>query len=155
MAMTKKLSRNQDVISRYEKEIITYFRRTKIFKNQKVIEKKYEKPNNSNLISNFVRQEVFGMKIKVQYISLVKSFTNRSQDEFELRDGAIVSELLDKIAETYGKPFTHEVYEKGQTEMKPNFVAMINGVLMGQLKGMNTSLKEGDNMILMTLMTGG
>ena len=39
--------------------------------------------------------------------------------------------------------------------MKPNFVAMINGVLMGQLKGMNTSLKEGDNMILMTLMTGG
>jgi MoaD family protein len=95
------------------------------------------------------------VKIKVQYISLVKSFTNRSQDEFELREDSLLSELLDKIAETYGTPFTEEVYEKGQKEMKSTFVAMVNGVLISQLKGMDTQLKDGDNIILMSLMTGG
>jgi MoaD family protein len=95
------------------------------------------------------------MKIKVQYLSLVKSFTNRSQDEFELEEGALLSEVLDKIAAAYGKAFTKEVYDPNQKEMKATFVAMINGVLMGQLKGANTPLKDGDNIILMALMTGG
>ena len=39
--------------------------------------------------------------------------------------------------------------------MKPTFVAMVNGVLMDQLKGINTPLKDGDSIILMSLMTGG
>ncbi len=95
------------------------------------------------------------MKIKVQYLSLVKSFTNRSQDEFELEEGALLSEVLDKIAAAYGKAFTKEVYDPKQKEVKTTFVAMINGVLMGQLKGANTPLKDGDNVILMSLMTGG
>jgi molybdopterin converting factor small subunit len=32
---------------------------------------------------------------------------------------------------------------------------MVNGVLMDQIKGISTPLKEGDNIILMSLMTGG
>ena len=95
------------------------------------------------------------MKIKVQYLSLVKSFTNRSQDEFELEEDALLSEVLEKIAAGYGKAFITEVYDPNHKEMKATFIAMINGVLMGQLKGVNTPLKDGDNVILMSLMTGG
>ena len=32
---------------------------------------------------------------------------------------------------------------------------MVNGVLMDQLKGVDTHLKDGDSVILMSLMTGG
>ena len=39
--------------------------------------------------------------------------------------------------------------------MKATFVAMVNGVLMDQLQGVNTPLKNGDSIILMSLMTGG
>ena len=46
------------------------------------------------------------MQVKVHYISLVKSYTNTSQDEFTLSNGTLLSELLDKIAEDYGKQFT-------------------------------------------------
>ena len=95
------------------------------------------------------------MKIKVHYISLVKSYTNTSQDEFTLPNGTVLSELLDKIAEDYGKPFTQEVYDPTKKEMKATFVAMVNGVLMDQLQGVNTPLKDRDSVILMSLMTGG
>ncbi|MGD0643820.1 MAG: MoaD/ThiS family protein [Candidatus Bathyarchaeia archaeon] len=95
------------------------------------------------------------MKIKVHYISLVKSFTNTNQDEFDLKEAALLSELLYKISEKYGKPFTQEVYDPDHKEMKSTFVAMVNGVLMDQLKGINTPLKDGDSIILMSLMTGG
>ena len=39
--------------------------------------------------------------------------------------------------------------------MKASFVVMVNGVLMDQLNGINTPLKENDTVILMSLMTGG
>ncbi len=95
------------------------------------------------------------MKINVHYISLVKNFTKKSQDEIILENGSKVSDLLDKIASNYGKPFTQEVYEPGQRDMKATFVTMVNGVLMDQLKGVDTSLNDGDSIIIMSLMTGG
>ena len=113
-------------------------------------EKKYQ-----NLTLNNSQQKGQQMQVKVHYISLVKTYTNKSQDEFTFPNNILLSELLDKIAEAYGKQFTTEVYDPNKKEMKSTFVAMINGVLMDQLKGTNTPLKNGDNIILMSLMTGG
>lgn len=95
------------------------------------------------------------MQVKVHYISLVKSYTNKSQDEISLDDNATVGQLLDQIANSYGKQFIQEVYDPDKKEMKSTFVTMVNGVLMDQLQGINTPLKNGDNVILMSLMTGG
>ena len=95
------------------------------------------------------------MEVKVHYISLVKSYTNTSQDEFRLPDKTVLSELLNKIAKDYGKPFTQEVYDPIKKEMKASFVAMVNGVLMDQLQGINTPLKDRYSVILMSLVTGG
>lgn len=102
-----------------------------------------------------LQSEKSTMKINVHYISLVKNFTNKSQDEITLENGAKLSDLLNKIASNYGKPFTQEVYEPGQRDMKATFVAMINGVLMDQLKDVDTALNDGDSIIIMSLMTGG
>ena len=95
------------------------------------------------------------MQVKVHYISLVKSYTNTSQDEYTFPKDIPLSELLDKIAQDYGKQFQQEVYDPAKKEMKPTFVAMINGVLMDQLQGLNTLLKDRDTVILMSLVTGG
>jgi molybdopterin converting factor small subunit len=95
------------------------------------------------------------MKIKVHYISLVKSFTKTNQDEFDLKEDSALSDVLHKVAEKYGAPFTQEVYDTERREIKSTFVAMVNGVLIYQLKGINTILKDGDSIILMSLMTGG
>lgn len=94
-------------------------------------------------------------KVKVQYLGFIKNVTKRSEDEFELEDGASLSQLLDKIAGIYGKPFQKEVYESGLKDVKMGFVVTVNGVLIGQLKGVDTQLNNGDNVILMSLMSGG
>ena len=95
------------------------------------------------------------MKVKVQYLGFIKNLIKRSEDEFELEDGASLSELLNKIAGIYGRPFKKEVYEPGLKDMKMGFVVTVNGILMGQLHGVNTQLNEGDDVVLMSLMSGG
>ena len=95
------------------------------------------------------------MKVKVQYLGLVKTYTNKSTDEFELQEGAPLSELLKRIAANSGKQFTQDIYEPDQKDVKAMFTVMINGIVIGQLKGIETRLKNSDNVILMPLMTGG
>ncbi len=95
------------------------------------------------------------MKVKVHYLGLVKTYTNKPEDELELDDDTKLVELLDKLAESFGKPFNADVYDQGKREIKTMFVVMVNGVLMGQLEGLETKLKNGDNVIVMPLMTGG
>ncbi len=120
-------------------------------KNAFFLGKEISEPNNNTK----PEQEDQKMQINVHYISLVKSYTNTSQDEFTLPDKTVLSELLDKIAADYGKPFTQDVYDPVKKEMKASFVAMVNGILMDQLQGINTPLKDRDSIILMSLVTGG
>jgi molybdopterin converting factor small subunit len=95
------------------------------------------------------------MKVKVHYLGLVRKLIDQSEGEFELEEGASLSELLNKIAGIYGRPFKKEVYEPGLKDMKMGFVVAVNGILMGQLHGVHTQLSDGDNVILMSLMSGG
>lgn len=95
------------------------------------------------------------MKVKVQYLGVIKNLIKRSEEEFELEKGASLSELLNKIAGIYGKAFKKEVYEPGLKDMKMGFVVTVNGILTGQLNGVDTQLNNGDNVILMSLMSGG
>ena len=66
-----------------------------------------------------------------------------------------MTELMNKIAGTYGQPFQKDIYEPGLKDLKANFVVTINGYLMGQLNGLDTQLHNNDNIIVMSLMTGG
>jgi len=95
------------------------------------------------------------MKVKVHYLGMVKTYTNRGQEDMELNEASILSDLLDKIAQSFGKPFNAEVYDPGKREVKTMFTVMVNGVIMGQLNGVDTKLKDGDSVIIMPLMTGG
>jgi molybdopterin synthase sulfur carrier subunit len=95
------------------------------------------------------------MRVKIQYLGLVKIYTNRIQDELVLEEGTLLSNLLDKLAATFGKPFNPEVYDPAKKEVKPTFMVLLNGIVIGQLDGVNTRLKDGDNVVLMPLVTGG
>jgi sulfur-carrier protein len=95
------------------------------------------------------------MKIKIHYLGLVKTYTGKSQDEIELKEGTPLSELLNKLAAEFGKQFSQDIYEPNTMDVKPTFNVTVNGVFIGQLNGVDTKLKEGDTVILMPLVTGG
>jgi len=95
------------------------------------------------------------MQVKVHYLGFIGKLINQNEDEFELEEGASLSAVLDKIAGLYGKPFTKEFYEPGLKDVKMGFVVAVNGILMDQLCGVDTQLNDGDNIVLMSLMSGG
>ena len=95
------------------------------------------------------------MKVRVQYFGYIKNMVNKREEQFELREEASLSDLLNKLAGVHGKAFRKEVYEPGLKDVKTGFSVTVNGVLMDQLGGVDTKLSDGDNVILMSLMSGG
>jgi len=95
------------------------------------------------------------MKVRVHYLGYIKNMLDKKEEEFSIREGASLSELLDRLAGVYGQPFKKEVFEPGLKDLKTGFVVTVNGILMDQLNGVETKLKKGDNIILMSLMSGG
>ena len=80
---------------------------------------------------------------------------NKKEEQYELEEGASLSDLLNKLAGVHGAAFRKEVYEPGLKDVKMGFSVTVNGVLMGQLGGVDATLGDGDNVILMSLMSGG
>jgi MoaD family protein len=95
------------------------------------------------------------LKVRVQYFGYIQNMVNKREEEFEVGKNASLSDLLNKMAGVYGKAFRKEVYEPGLKDVKTGFCVTVNGALMGQLGGMDTKLGAGDNVILMSLMSGG
>lgn len=95
------------------------------------------------------------MKVKVEYLGFIKNLLNKRIEEFELSARTSLQQLLEKLSNIYGTPFKKEIFEPGQKDVKYGFVVTVNGVLIGQLAGVETMLKNGDHVILMSLMSGG
>jgi molybdopterin converting factor small subunit len=95
------------------------------------------------------------MRIKVEYLGFIKNMVSKRFQELVLKEGTTLDELLRKLSDLYGTAFTKNVFEPGQKDVKYGFVVTVNGVLVGQLQGIDTKLSEGDHVILMSLMSGG
>jgi molybdopterin converting factor small subunit len=95
------------------------------------------------------------LKVRVQYLGYIKNMLNKREEHFELEDDAHLSDLLNKLAGVHGVAFKKEVYEPGLNDVKTGFSVTINGIFIGQLGGLDAKLAEGDNVMLMSLMSGG
>lgn len=95
------------------------------------------------------------MKVKVEYLGFIKNLLNKRSEEFSLSKGTHLQELLSKLSNNYGTSFKQQVFEPGEKDVKSGFVVTVNGILIGQLKGMKTELRNRDHIILMSLMSGG
>jgi MoaD family protein len=95
------------------------------------------------------------LKVRVEYLGFIRNMLSKRMEELELRERTSLQELLSDLSKRYGADFKKQVYEEGQRDVKYGFVVTVNGVLMDQLRGVDTLLKNGDNVILMSLMSGG
>lgn len=95
------------------------------------------------------------MRVKVQYLGLIRSKLGKREEEVDVKEGAFLSDLLNKLTKTYGESLKILFDEDEENVLDPSFIVTVNGVLAGQLRGMKTRLKRGDRISLMTLISGG
>jgi MoaD family protein len=96
------------------------------------------------------------LKVAVDYLGSIKQTLGLKQaEQVELKDDTSLIDLLSMLAEKHGDPFKKSVYEPNDPDLKPYYILSVNGVLLNQLSGLETTLKDGDRLIFMPVVTGG
>ena len=96
------------------------------------------------------------MKVTVEYLGYIKKKLDIDKSEtMQLKKNTSIRELLIILANKYGETFKKSVFNPQDNELKPYHMVSVNGLLLNQLAGMNTKLKDNDKVILMPIVSGG
>lgn len=96
------------------------------------------------------------MKVIVDYLGSIKQALGLKQaEQLELKEEASISDLLYYLASKHGDPFKKSVYQPKELDLKPYYILSVNGLLINQLNGIETKLKDGDRLIFMPVVSGG
>jgi MoaD family protein len=85
------------------------------------------------------------MPVKVKMYSRLKTLTGSGEIYLE-RPPETVRELLDMLTSRFGEKFRDTVYPQGR--LRDNLIIMVNGHSIKLLKGLDTPLKEEDEVYI-------
>ena len=96
------------------------------------------------------------MKVKVEFLGHIRNVIgSEREEEVEISEGSSIADLLMMLSEKYGEPFKKAIFEKSGADVKSNYIITVNGYLLNQLKGLETKLKNDDNVTLLPIVSGG
>lgn len=93
--------------------------------------------------------------IKVQTILDLKKIVGAREVEISVPIGCTLQRLLEKMVDNWGDELASRLFEPNSTNLLPYRRLMINGQDIGFLDGMNTELRNGDEILIMPPVSGG
>jgi len=95
------------------------------------------------------------MKVTVRTTFELKPLLGRRNVDVDLPDETTLKGLLSRIDEISGNKLSPHLFQPGTDLLLPHITIMVNGQTVVFLKGMETILKEGDEVLLLPLVSGG
>lgn len=92
------------------------------------------------------------MKVKVIFFAPFRELFNTSESEVELRGAPNVQELLDILCDSDER---REKIFDDSGKLRPYLTILINGQFIRTLNGVQTELKEGDEVAIFPPVAGG
>ena len=94
------------------------------------------------------------MHIKIVYLGLIRSRIGKNEEQYEVKEGSSLDDLLKILVKKYGEKLQSIVGERKESQLDPTFITTVNGVLKDPFRG-KVTFSDGDTVTLMTLISGG
>jgi molybdopterin synthase sulfur carrier subunit len=93
------------------------------------------------------------VKLRVKFLASLSELTGVLKTEVEVPDGVTVRRLIDILTERYVKLREELLDERG--DLKPMYNILVNGRAIEWLGGLETRLKDGDEVVFLPPAAGG
>jgi molybdopterin converting factor small subunit len=95
------------------------------------------------------------MRIKIIYLGLVRSRIGKNEEQYEVANNSSLDDLLKILAKNYGEKL-HSLFEvRNESHLDPTFIMTVNGILKDPFRESGVTLRDGDIVTFMTLISGG
>jgi len=95
------------------------------------------------------------MKVTLHTILGIKDVVGQRLTEIELPDGSTMEDFLTYVRERWGVELATHLFHPDSVEVLPYVRVMVNGQSINFLEGMNTPLKDGDEILILPPASGG
>lgn len=95
------------------------------------------------------------MKVMLHTILGIKDVVGQRLTEIEIPNGSTVDDFLKYVKERWGVELATRLFHPDSMEVLPYVRVMVNGQSINFLEGMETPLKEGDEVLILPPASGG
>ncbi len=95
------------------------------------------------------------IKVKVYTILALKKVIGQREFEVSLPPGSTVKDLTSWMVNKWGDQLSPHLFKPGSDALLPHIRLMVNGRSIEFLKGMETVLQDGDEFLMLPLVSGG
>jgi len=93
------------------------------------------------------------MRVKVRLFALLREVAGTKEIEEEVEEGITVKDLLERLSTKLPKRFRELVFE--EQDVSKNVIILVNRRGIRELEGLETKLKDGDEVALLPPVSGG
>jgi molybdopterin synthase sulfur carrier subunit len=95
------------------------------------------------------------MKITLHTIMGLKDVIGQRLTEIDLPRGSTIADFLTYMRERWGDKLSTNLFDPTSGDVLPYVRIMVNGQTINYLKGMETLLEEGDEVVILPPVSGG
>ncbi|MFT5872701.1 MAG: molybdopterin synthase sulfur carrier subunit [Clostridium sp.] len=89
--------------------------------------------------------------MKVKFFAYLRDYTKTK--EVDVNGCVTILELLNMLCEKYGRTLKETIFKNG--ELSNEIIILVNGRHIVHLKGINTEIKENDEISIFPVVAGG
>jgi len=96
------------------------------------------------------------VRVVVRFIGVHRSMAGKESIEVDIREGGKILDLVKEVSDRVGKAELQKaLLDPELNDPRPNNVILVNGREINSLNGLETVLREGDEITVIPLIHGG
>ncbi len=95
------------------------------------------------------------IRVGVRLMGTLRDPTGKSEETLVIDGEADVSGVIDALIELHGEPLETALIDPVAGSPLPNALILVNGVEIGNIRGLGTPLQDGDSVVLLSVTHGG
>jgi len=95
------------------------------------------------------------INLKVKPLGIFRQFSGKTQVLVKLEEPATVKNAIEKLTEAFSSEFKQALVDPELEDPRPNALILVNGKEISVLEGLETEVKDGDEIVLVPVSHGG
>ena len=95
------------------------------------------------------------INVEVKFLGVFRQFSGRNHVLVKLEEPSTVRKVIQKLTEAFSSEFERGLVDPELEDPRPNALILVNGKEINVLQGLETKVKDGDEIVLVPVSPGG
>jgi molybdopterin converting factor small subunit len=95
------------------------------------------------------------VNVEVLFFGIFQRLSGKKRFQVRLEEPATVRKLIIKLSETFSSEFKQVLLDSKLNDLRPNSLILVEGKEVSTLKGLETVVKDYDEVVLVPVAHGG